>query len=84
VPISALAAFNRETSALIPFLMVAVVAFTRPSGCVRKVMPLFIAILATYVAIFIGLRALYERQPLLVAYGHPAGLDRLRFNLLRR
>jgi hypothetical protein len=68
---------------LIPFLLVTAVAFTRPAGSVRKVMPLFIAVLATYVTIFIGLRALYEKQPLLVAYGHPAGLDLLRFNLLR-
>jgi hypothetical protein len=83
VPIAALAALNRETSALIPFLLVAAIAFTRPPGSVRKAMPLFLVVLATYVVIFVGLRVLHESQPLLVAYGHPAGLPLLRFNVLR-
>jgi len=46
-------------------------------------MPFFIAACVTYVAIFVGLRFLYERQELLMPDGHHQGLDLLQYNLLR-
>src|SRR5262252_8033842 len=46
-------------------------------------MPFFIAACVTYVAVFVGLRFLYERQELLMPDGHHQGLDLLQYNLLR-
>jgi len=82
VPITLLAALNRETSGLIPFLLIFSI-FALPEGSWREVMLFFIAACVTYVAIFVGLRFLYESQELLIPYGHHQGLDLLQYNLLR-
>jgi hypothetical protein len=83
IPITFLAALNRETSGLIPFLLLAVAMFALPKGSLRKVLPIFITAGVIYVAIFIGLRLFYGNQKLLVPYGHHPGLDLLSYNLFR-
>jgi len=83
VPITILAAFNRETSGLIPFLLISVSLFALPRGSLRKVMPIFVTGLVVYIAIFVGLRLFYGKQELLIPYGHLPGLDLLQYNLFR-
>jgi hypothetical protein len=83
IPITILAAFNRETSGLIPFLPLAIAKFSLPKGSVRKMMPVFIASILCYGAIFIGLRLSYGEQILLTPYDHQPGLDLLWYNISR-
>ncbi|MFQ3639155.1 MAG: hypothetical protein SNJ62_03990, partial [Chloracidobacterium sp.] len=80
VPITLLAALNRETSGLIPFLLLSVSMFALPKGSWHKVIPLFVTSLMTYIAIFIGLRLIYGSQELIIPYGHHPGLDLLQYN----
>ncbi|MCK4408713.1 MAG: hypothetical protein KAW67_01420, partial [Candidatus Eisenbacteria sp.] len=84
VTITVLAAFNRETSALIPFMLLGVAMLASQQGSVRKVLPVFATALAAYVAIFVGLRLAYGSQEFIAPYGHYPGLDLLWFNLSRR
>jgi len=83
VPITLLAALNRETSGLIPFLPLSVSMFVLPKESLRKIMPVFVISFVTYVAIFVGLRFLYGSQELIIPYGHRPGLDLLQYNLFR-
>lgn len=83
IPITLLAALNRETSGLIPFLLLSISVFTLPKGSWRKVMPVFITACVIFVVIFIGLRLFYGSQKLLIPYGHQPGLDMLKYNLFR-
>jgi hypothetical protein len=83
VPITLLAAFNRETCGFIPVLLMAVSIFALPKGSWRKVMPFFIAASVGYVAIFVGLRLFYGSQTYLSPHGHYPGFDMLMYNLLR-
>jgi hypothetical protein len=83
IPITILAALNRETSGLIPFLLLATAFFVLPKGSVRKVLPVFISALVSYLAIFIGLRIIYGEQVLLIASGNPPGFDLLWYNISR-
>jgi hypothetical protein len=78
-----LAALNRETSGLIPFLLLAVSVFVHREGAWRKVMPVFTSAFLIYVAVFVGLRLFYGSRELLVPYGHHPGLDLLQYNLFR-
>jgi hypothetical protein len=82
VPITLLAALNRETSGLIPFLLI-ISVFILQKGSLPKVMPVFIIAVVTYVAIFVGLRLIYGKQELFIPYGHPPGLELLAYNLFR-
>jgi len=83
IPITLLAAFNRETSGLIPFLLLTISIFALPKGSVRKVMPIFIVAFLTYIVVFVGLRLVYGQKELYIPYGHHIGLDLLKFNLFR-
>jgi len=82
VPITLLAALNRETSGLIPFLLL-ISVFMLQKGSLRKVMPVFIIAIAMYVAIFVGLRFIYGKQELFIPYGQHPGLELLVYNLFR-
>jgi len=83
VPITLLAALNRETSGLIPFLLLSISIFAMPKGSLRKVIPIFVTAFGTYVIIFTTLRFFYGSQELLIPYGHYPGLDLLQYNLFR-
>jgi len=84
LPISVIAALNRETSGLIPFLLLAIVLESGwDRSTLKKVVPIFILALASYGAIFIGLRLAYGKQEFILADGYYPGLDLLKYNLFR-
>lgn len=83
IPITLLAALNRETSGLIPFLLLSIAVFVLPKGSLRKVIPIFITSFLIFVVIFVGLRLIYGSQKLLIPFGHNPGLDLLKYNLFR-
>ncbi len=86
VPITVLAALNRETSGLIPFMLL----FSMPLASLQEQRPSrhpvwipFAASLALYLFIFRALRIHYGHQEFISAFGHLPGLDLLRYNLFR-
>jgi hypothetical protein len=79
--VTALAALNRETGGLIPFLaLAALVDEQRPK--LNKLL-LFVLPAAAFAAIFIGLHVLYPNRPLLVPYGRQPGIPLLIYNVTR-
>jgi hypothetical protein len=84
VPLMCVAALNRETSGLIPFLVFAeALALRARAPRHRKLLLMGGTALAVYVAIFVCLRLTYPPQDLITAYGNRPGLATLRFNLFR-
>ena len=84
LPITAVAAFNRETSGLIPVAFLAgSLATTAGTSSRRRLLVLSAASFAIYVAVFVWLRYHYGRQDLVLAYGHQVGWDLLRYNVRR-
>ena len=83
VPLTLFAALNRETSALIPVLLLSSSIYAMQAGAWRRVLPLVSTAAAVYVAVFLGLRGLYDHQALLVPDGHHIGLDMIKYNLTR-
>ncbi len=83
IPITLLAALNRETSVFIPLLPLLVAIFVLPKGSLRKAIPVFATAFAIYIVIFSALRIVYGQQHLLTPYGHQPGLDLLQYNLFR-
>jgi hypothetical protein len=85
IPLMVCAALNRETSGLIPFMLLALILpFNGKAGSpARK--PIIIAAisLAIFAVIFIGLRLIFPNQPVSAPYGHHMGLDLLQYNLFR-
>jgi len=82
IPITILAAFNRETSGLIPILLVAAYLELRPRiSLPRNILILSGIALALYVFIFVGLRIAYGRQEFLVPYGYHIGQELFIYNL---
>jgi len=86
VPITLLAALNRETSGLIPFMLL----FSLPLSSYQEQRPSkhplwvpFCASLALYLFIFRALRLHYGHQEFITAFGHLPGLDLLHYNLFR-
>ncbi len=86
--IALLASLNRETSGLIPFLVLASIVgkdiwYKGLSGLKEKTEPLVIfgLSLAIYILVFVFLRFSYGPQPLLLPNGHHPGLDVLQYNL---
>ncbi len=84
IPITAAAALNRETSGLIPIIMVAAhVSNPERKTNLRKVLFIAVVSLAIYAVVFVGLRMLLGPRPPAVVYGHRRGLPILKFNLVR-
>ena len=83
LPITALAALNRETSGLIPFMYLAVALVTAPKTSRKRAAFLAGLSLGVYLLVFFGLRIAYGDQTLLVPYGHSPGIPLLRYNVLR-
>ena len=77
------AALNRETSALIPILLLTSSLYAMEAGAWRRVLPVVSIAVALYVAVFLGLRSIYGPQELLLPQGHSMGLDTLKYNLTR-
>lgn len=84
LPITAVAALNRETSGLIPFMLLAVHFRSRTKYWVpRKILLIASASLFVYAAVFVALRLAFGEQPLITAYGHRPGIELLRYNVGR-
>lgn len=83
IPVMALAALNRETSGLIPFMLLAS-HFAAEGGKLKSKTTRVAAIaFAIYLLIFIILRLSFGPQELFIPYGHPPGKNLLKYNLLR-
>ncbi len=83
VPLTVLAALNRETSGFIPLLLLAAAYVATPDRRWREALPTAALALAFYIAVFLGLRLIYGAQQSVLAYDHHAGLDMLAYNALR-
>jgi hypothetical protein len=82
IPITALAAFNRETSGLIPLLLIAARIQLQPQIILpRPTMVIAAAALLIYAAVFFGLRIAYGPHELLVPYGYHIGMELFTYNL---
>ena len=82
IPLIAVAALNRETSALIPFLLLAArVGSGLKSTLQRQTAVLFIAGVLLFGFVFLGLRAAYGPRELMAPYEHHLGADLLMYNL---
>jgi hypothetical protein len=81
LPVTVVAALNRETSGLIPLLPLA--ALSAAPGARAATLRIVIAGLVLYAGVFLGLRWAYGPQELIVPYGHRPGLDLLGYNLGR-
>ena len=82
LPLTALAALNRETSGFIPLLALATWPNDTPQGRSRA-LRLAGAGIAIYAVVFVGLRLVYGKQELIVPYGHHPGIDLFVYNLKR-
>jgi len=75
------AALNRETSGVIPFLMLAAILdnlkFTQ-----KKYLPVYLA-MAVFVITIVGLRLLFPNRPLYIPYKQTPGYQLLLYNLTR-
>jgi len=81
-PLTALAALNRGTAALIPVLRVAAALRPHQSPPIERRTLLTAGLCAAlFVAEFVGVRFLLGPRPTMVAYGHHVGLDKFLFNL---
>ena len=76
-----LAALNRETSGVIPFLLLAAL-LDNLRLFQRKYVPVYLSIIF-FVFIFIGLRLLYPDRPIYVPYKQTPGYQLLLYNLTR-
>jgi len=84
IPITLLAALNRETSGLIPFLLLAVNLQHWPEIRVDRRASIIAAIaLCTYAAIFVGIRMVLGPRPLFIPYGNEPGLELFTYNVGR-
>lgn len=79
--VTALAALNRETSGLIPFLALAALV-NEELPLFKKLLPFLFSGLA-FVVIFIGLHILYPNRPLYIPYEVVPGYPMLIYNVTR-
>ncbi len=79
--VTVFAALNRETSGLIPFLLLAALA-TEHMSMRKKLLP-FIFSGAIFIVIFLGLRVLYPNRPLYIPYEIVPGYQMLTYNIAR-
>ena len=75
------AALNRETSGVIPFLMLAAI-LDNLKLAQKKYLPVYMAG-AIFVILFIGLRLLFPNRPLYIPYKQTPGYQLLLYNLTR-
>ena len=82
VPLTALAATNRETSAAIPLLLAGVglrAGFRTPEG--RWALQLAGAALAAFAVVYLGIRGIVGARPRFVSFGLEPGLEIVAYNL---
>ncbi len=83
IPITISAALNRETSGLIPFMLLAARWPLGNKKLLSKTTAIFTISLLSYMIIFIALRLIFGYQHLVIPHGHHPGFDMLKYNLLR-
>lgn len=84
VPLCVLAALNRESSVLIPFMMLAGYRVDhRTAFRKREAALLSGAALAAHVATYLGVRWILGPRPFFCPYGHCPGIDLLLYNVGR-
>ncbi len=83
VPLTLMAALNRETSGLIPFMALAVALHAGPVEHRRRGVTASALSLAAFAIVFVGLREVFPTQPLLIPDGRHMGLDLLWYNVAR-
>ncbi len=77
------AALNRETSGIIPFMMVAAIVEENHHPGVRKFLPALLAA-GLFAGVFIGLRLIFPARPIYIPYKHPPGVPLLLYNITRQ
>lgn len=83
VPITLFAALNRETSGLIPVLLLCSALFGETAGSPRTAVFASAVAFVVYAAVFVGLRLAYGGQEPVFPHGHHPGFDLLRYNVFR-
>ncbi len=84
IPVAGLAALNRETSGLIPFLLISYSLYTKAEKGQRSIAMIIAAIACgLYTIIFFGLRLTLGPQPLIEPYGHTLGFNLFMYNISR-
>lgn len=84
IPLVGLAALNRETSGLIPFMLLAAYLVERPPEIkLRTVIAIVVAGILVYGIIFFSVRWYYGPRELITAYGYRPGYGIFRFNIDR-
>ena len=84
IPLTGLAALNRETSGLIPFMLIAYSLLTKFRNKSQKMTIMIAAIsCGLYAIIFFTLRHVYGEQRLLLAYGNQLGVETFVYNISR-
>src|SRR5262245_53039393 len=82
IPITGFAALNRETSGLIPFMLIAYSLRTKSQDKPQKIAIMIAAIsFGLYAIIFVILRGAYGEQPLLLYRGNQPGLELFVYNI---
>ncbi len=76
------AALNRETSGLIPFLLLSAARTDAALSRSKKILPAF-ASFGVWALVFVGLRVLYPNRPLYIPYDQAPGYPLLVYNLTR-
>ena len=79
VPVTIVAALNRETSGLIP-VMAAAAGYWGPPASRRAMLRRAALAFGGYIVIFAGLRLIIGPRPLFVPYGHQPGWDLFWYN----
>jgi hypothetical protein len=82
VPVTLLAALNRETSGLIPLMIAAAILHEHPRRGFRPLLPAATAA-SVFALVFFGVRLLYPGRPLYVPYDNPLGLLLMQYNVTR-
>jgi len=84
IPITGLAALNRETSGLIPFMLIAYGSRAKSSNKPQNIAIMIAAIsCGLYAVIFFSLRRVYGEQPLLLYDDKQPGLELFVYNISR-
>jgi len=82
IPVVVLAAMNRETSGLIPFMLIAAVFQQKVwRETDRRVIVVAVICLAIYALEYGALRLIFGSRPLMTLYGEELGLNLLIYNL---
>jgi hypothetical protein len=82
VPLTVLAALNRETGGLIPVMLLAATVRLRPKFTAERRAALIAgSALVLFALIYVGLRVIYGPRPLFISYNSPPGLPLLLFNI---